>query len=153
MNKELLLPHLLVLSLIFSMATNSDDHDNFAMNNVAAKNAQVFFIKPLDGQKFLLKDSDTIEIIFGAKNVFVKPAGELIPNSGHHHLLINVEDLPDLSMPIPANDNFIHFGKGQTSTVVSLPKGQHKLQMLLGNHVHIPHNPPVLSDPIYIEVK
>ena len=153
MNKVLLLPYLLVLSSICSMATNSDDHDNFAMNNVAAKNAQVFFIKPLDGQKFLLKDSDTIEIIFGAKNVFVKPAGELIPNSGHHHLLINVEELPDLSMPIPANDNFIHFGKGQTSTVVSLPKGQHKLQMLLGNHVHIPHNPPVLSDPIYIEVK
>ena len=153
MNKVLLLPYLLVLSSIFSMAAHSDDHDNFAMNNVAAKNAQVFFIKPLDGQKFLLKDSDTIEIIFGAKNVFVKPAGELIPNSGHHHLLINVEDLPDLSMAIPANDNFIHFGKGQTSTVVSLPKGQHKLQMLLGNHVHIPHNPPVLSDPIYIEVK
>ena len=153
MNKVLLLPYLLVLSSFFSMATNSDDHDNFAMNNVAAKNAQVFFIKPLDGQKFLLKDSDTIEIIFGAKNVFVKPAGELIPNSGHHHLLINVEELPDLSMPIPANDNFIHFGKGQTSTVVSLPKGQHKLQMLLGNHVHIPHIPPVLSDPIYIEVK
>ena len=153
MNKVLLLPYLLVLSSIFSMATNLDDHDNFAMNNVAAKNAQVFFIKPLDGKKFLLKDSDTIEIIFGAKNVFVKPAGELIPNSGHHHLLINVEELPDLSMPIPANDNFIHFGKGQTSTVVSLPKGQHKLQMLLGNHVHIPHNPPVLSDPIYIEVK
>ena len=153
MNKVLLLPYLLVLSSIFSMATNSDDHDNFAMNNVAATNAQVFFIKPLDGQKFLLKDSDTIEIIFGAKNVFVKPAGELIPNSGHHHLLINVEELPDLSMPIPANDNFIHFGKGQTRTVVSLPKGQHKLQMLLGNHVHIPHNPPVLSDPIYIEVK
>ena len=153
MNKVLLLPYLLVLSSIFSMATNLDDHDNFAMNNVAAKNAQVFFIKPLDGKKFLLKDSDTIEIIFGAKNVFVKPAGELIPNSGHHHLLINVKELPDLSMPIPANDNFIHFGKGQTSTVVSLPKGQHKLQMLLGNHVHIPHNPPVLSDPIYIEVK
>ena len=153
MNKVLLLPHLLVLSSIFSMATHSDDHDNFAMNNVAAKNAQVFFIKPLDGQKFLLKDSDTIEIIFGAKNVLVKPAGELISNSGHHHLLINVEDLPDLSMPIPANDNFVHFGKGQTRATISLPRGQHKLQLLLGNHVHIPHNPPVLSDPIYIEVK
>ena len=126
MNKVLLLPHLLVLSSIFSMVTHSDDHDNFAMNNVAAKDAQVFFIKPLDGQKFFLKDSDTIEIIFGAKNVLVKPAGELIPNSGHHHLLINVENLPDLSMPIPANDNFIHFGKGQISTVISLPKGQHK---------------------------
>ncbi len=153
MNKVLLLPYLLVLSSIFSMATHSDDHNYFAMNNVAAKNAEVFFLKPLDGQKFLLKDSDTIEIIFGAKNVLVKPAGELISNSGHHHLLINVEDLPDLSMPIPANDNFVHFGKGQTRATISLPRGQHKLQLLLGNHVHIPHNPPVLSDPIYIEVK
>jgi len=56
-------------------------------------------------------------------------------------------------MPIPANDNFIHFGKGQTRTVVSLPKGQHKLQMLLGNHVHIPHTPPIISEPIYINVE
>ena len=152
MNKVLFLPCLLFLSSIFSMVSHSDD-DNFVMNNVAATNAQVFFLKPLDGQKFLLKDSDTIEIIFGAKNVLVKPAGELISNSGHHHLLINVEDLPDLSMPIPANDNFVHFGKGQTRATISLPRGQHKLQLLLGNHVHIPHNPPVLSDPIYIEVK
>ena len=152
MNKVLFLPCLLFLSSIFSMVSHSDD-DNFVMNNVAATNAQVFFIKPSDGEKFLLKDSDYIEVIFGAKNVLVKPAGELISTSGHHHLLINVEDLPDLSMPIPANDNFVHFGKGQTRATISLPRGQHKLQLLLGNHVHIPHNPPVLADPIYIEVK
>ena len=88
-----------------------------------------------------------------SENILIKPAGELVPNSGHHHLLINVGLLPDLSMPIPASDQFIHFGKGQESTVIDLPKGRHKLQLILGNHVHVPHKPPVMSDPIYVEVK
>ena len=153
MNKVLFLPCLLVLSLIFTMVSYADDQDSVTMNNIAAKNAQVFFIEPLDGQKFLSKNSDGIEVVFGASNVLIKAAGELVPNSGHHHLLINVDELPDLSMPIPANDKIIHFGKGQTTTTIELPKGQHKLQLILGNHVHIPHRPPVMSDPIYIEVE
>ena len=153
MNKVLFLPCLLVLSSIFTMVIYADDQDSVTMNNIAAKNAQVFFIEPLDGQKFLSKNSNGIEVVFGASTVLIKAAGELVPNSGHHHLLINVGLLPDLSMPIPASDQFIHFGKGQESTVIDLPKGRHKLQLILGNHVHVPHKPPVMSDPIYVEVK
>tara|TARA_Y100000994_G_scaffold192295_1_gene161553 strand:- start:33 stop:404 length:372 start_codon:yes stop_codon:yes gene_type:complete len=123
------------------------------MNESALEKAKVFIVEPTDNQIFTIEQAKKINVVFGSKNILIKPAGELVPNSGHHHLLINVDLLPDLSMPIPASDQFIHFGKGQESTVIDLPKGRHKLQLILGNHVHIPHKPPVMSDPIYVEVK
>ena len=58
-----------------------------------------------------------------------------------------------MKKPLPANDNVIHFGKGQTETTLKLAPGKHTLQLLLGNHLHIPHSPPVLSDRITVTVK
>ena len=74
-------------------------------------------------------------------------------DSGHHHLLINVDKLPDLKLPIPADSNHLHFGKGQTETELNLPVGQHTLQLLIGNHLHIPHSDPIISEKIKITVK
>ena len=73
--------------------------------------------------------------------------------SGHHHLLIDVKKLPDLSKPIPADKNHLHFGKGQSKTSINLKKGQHTLQLLLGDYAHIPHERAVISDKITILVK
>ena len=72
--------------------------------------------------------------------------------TGHHHLIIDA-DLPDLGMPIPANDSYIHFGDGSTATEITLEPGQHTLQMLLGDHLHVPHDPPIVSEPITITVE
>jgi len=62
-------------------------------------------------------------------------------------------DLPDLSLPIPADENHVHFGDGRTSTELTLQPGQHTLQMLLGDHMHIPHDPALMSDTITITVE
>ena len=83
----------------------------------------------------------------------VAPAGIDFPNTGHHHLLVDLENLPDLSKPIPANKNHIHFGKGQTEAILELPKGKRTLQLLMGNYLHIPHKEPVISDKITIFIK
>ena len=71
-----------------------------------------------------------------------------MPDSGHHHLLINVDKLPNLKLPIPADSNHLHFGKGQTETEM-----KHTLQLLIGNHLHIPHSEPIISEKIEITVK
>ncbi len=106
-----------------------------------------------------LKDGDTVSnpvlIQFGLKNMGVSPAGiQGIPNTGHHHLLIN-SDLTDeaLSRPIPADANHLHFGKGQTETLVELPPGTHTLQLVLGDWKHVPHTKPVRSEKIQITVR
>lgn len=115
----------------------------------APEGAQVYFISPQDGDEI----EGPVKVQFGLKNMGVAPAGTDQANTGHHHILIDVDQLPDMTKPLPANDNIVHFGGGQTETTLSLEPGTHTLQLLLGNFAHIPHDPPVLSDKITITVK
>jgi hypothetical protein len=74
-------------------------------------------------------------------------------NTGHHHLFVDTELPTDLSKPIPAVEGkVIHFGKGQTETSLTLTPGRHTLQLLVGDYLHVPHNPPVESKQITITV-
>ena len=102
-----------------------------------------------------LKDGDTVPqhvtIHFGLEDMGVAPAGINKPNTGHHHLLIDT-DLPPLDQPIPNDVHHLHFGAGQTEATVTLPLGKHKLQLLLGDYRHVPHDPPVMSQPITVNV-
>jgi hypothetical protein len=114
----------------------------------SAEGANVFFITPADGATV----KNPISIEFGIAGMDVVKAGNNQANSGHHHLLIDT-DLPDLGLPIPADEHHVHFGDGSASTQITLPPGEHKLQMLLGDHLHIPHNPPLTSAQITITVE
>ena len=64
---------------------------------------ELYFIEPKDGETY----TSDVAVKFGLKDFGVAPAGYNIPNTGHHHLIIN-EDLPDLTLPIPANENYLH---------------------------------------------
>ena len=119
----------------------------FATFSISA-NPKVYFIN--------LEDGDRLEspflIQFGLSGMGIAPAGIDRENTGHHHLLINVKDL-DFSKPIPASKNHIHFGGGQTESLVELPPGDYSLQLVLGDMTHTPHTPPVVSRQINITVK
>jgi hypothetical protein len=110
--------------------------------------ARAYIISPKDGETV----SSPVTVRFGLRGIGVAPAGVEREHTGHHHLLINVQQLPDMDKPIPADDQHRHFGGGQTEVTLELPPGEHKLQLLLGDHFHVPHNPPVLSEPIIIKV-
>ena len=110
---------------------------------------EVYFITPSDG----VVTTNPVKIKFGATGINIVPAGIDMSDSGHHHLLINVDKLPDLTLPIPADSNHLHFGSGQTETELNFPKGEHTLQLLIGNHLHIPHSDPIISKKITITVK
>lgn len=110
--------------------------------------AKVYLIEPHNDQVV----GKTFKVKFGLENMGVAPAGSDVKNTGHHHLLIDLEQLPDLTKPLPANDQIRHFGGGQTETEITLEPGTHTLQLLMGNYVHIPHDKPVLSEKITITV-
>ena len=114
----------------------------------SVEGARVFFISPADGDIV----SSPVRIEFGIEGMTVVPAGDDTPHSGHHHLLIDT-GLPEMGLPIPADANHVHFGDGSTSTEIDLEPGQHTLQMLLGDHLHIPHDPPLTSGQITITVE
>ena len=121
---------------------------SFLITSSAFAEARVYFIN--------LEDGDEVEspflIQFGLSEMGIAPAGIDRENTGHHHLLINVKDL-DFSKPIPASKNHIHFGGGQTESLVELPPGDYRLQLVLGDMTHTPHTPPVVSRQINITVK
>ena len=111
--------------------------------------AAVYIISPADGATV----QSPVTVQFGLKGMGVAPAGIEKDKTGHHHLLIDVTELPPLDEPIPADDNHKHFGGGQTEVTLELPAGTHTLQLLLGDQNHVPHEPPVLSDMITITVE
>jgi hypothetical protein len=121
-----------------------------AAQTPSPEGARVYFINQKDGAEV---DSPFL-VQFGLSGMGVAPAGVEKPNTGHHHLLIDATFTPEqLKEPIPADDNHRHFGGGQTEAMVTLPKGQHTLQLMLGDWSHIPHVPPVMSAPITITVR
>ena len=110
--------------------------------------AELYFIAPTDGATV----TSPVTIKFGLKGMGVVPAGIAFEGAGHHHLIIDA-DLPPLDMPIPADANHVHFGKGQTETTIELKPGKHTLQLLLGDQLHVPHDPALVSKKITITVK
>ena len=116
----------------------------------APDDAKVYFIN--------IKDGDTVTspvtIRFGLSGMGIAPAGTQVENTGHHHLIIDdtIEGAA-LDEAIPMDEKHLHFGKGQTEASVTLPKGQHTLQLVLGDWTHIPHKPPVMSDVITVNVE
>ena len=111
------------------------------------KNARVYFESPTNGAYV----PTTFTVHFGLAGMGVAPAGFDKPNTGHHHLVVDAP-LPPLDEPIPNDENHLHFGAGQTEASVTLAKGKHTLQLLLGDARHVPHDPPVSSQPIVVYV-
>ncbi len=114
----------------------------------APAGAEAYIIEPADGAVV----SNPVRVVFGLKGIGVVPAGIERPDAGHHHLLIDTEP-PPFDQPIPADERHVHFGGGQTETTITLAPGRHRLQLLLGDHLHVPHEPPVMSAPVTIEVQ
>lgn len=87
----------------------------------------------------------------GARGIGIAPANIIKPKTGHHHVVVDA-DLPDFDDEIPSDKNHLHFGAGQTEARLDLPPGQHTIQLLFGNHDHVPHDPPLYSRKITITV-
>lgn len=109
--------------------------------------AKVYFITPKNGEKL----KSPVVVRFGLEQMGVAPAGVDKPDTGHHHLIVDA-DLPPASLPVPKSDHYLHFGGGQTETSLELAPGKHTLQLLLADQNHVPHDPPVVSERITIEV-
>ena len=111
---------------------------------------KVYFIEPKNNDVITER---TFKVQFGLEGFGIAPAGYDIPNTGHHHLLIDVDKMPNFNIPLAASDNIRHFGGGQTEVTLELPPGKHTLQLVLGDWIHLPHSPPVMSEKITITVK
>ena len=140
--------HILYFLFVSPLAFSFESSDN-------CDDIELFFLSPQDG---FVSENQKLKVEFGTKNINISPAGVVVEKqdnckvSGHHHLIINA-DLPDLTLPIPANENYVHFGLGQTETTFTLEPGTYSLQLLMGNYLHIPHEKPLFSEVISITIE
>lgn len=114
----------------------------------APKDAHLYIGWPNDGQVV----KSPFKVWFGLRNMGVAPKDVHTADTGHHHLLID-SPLPPLDEPIPSDRNHLHFGNGETETMVTLPPGRHTLQLMLGDAQHLSFDPPVVSKKITVTVK
>jgi hypothetical protein len=115
----------------------------------APKDAYLYIVSPKDGATI----SSPFWCLFGLRGMGITHAGDQFPNSGHHHLLIDVDEPLNPSEPIPQDKKHLHYGSGQTQALIELSPGQHTLQLVLGDAKHFPFNPPLLSKKITITIK
>ncbi len=140
-----------IFALALSTATVA-----FAGETPSAADAKVFFVDLKDGAVV----TSPVKVVFGVSGMDIAPAGTDKPNTGHHHLFVNREPFgkgadgaEEANANIISDEKNIHFGKGQTETTLDLKPGKHTLQLVFGDKDHIPHNKPVVSDVITVEVK
>jgi hypothetical protein len=121
-----------------------------AQGTPAPEGAEVYFIDLADGATV----TSPLLVRFGARGVGIAPAGVERDGTGHHHLIVNESiEGEELTQPIPADDNHVHFGGGQTEVEIELPPGTHTLQLVMGDWSHVPHDPPIVSERITVTVE
>lgn len=116
--------------------------------SISAEGAKVGFANLSNGD--VLPPTFTVKVSISGMGI--APPGVEIENTGHHHLLIDLEQLPPLDQALPVNEHIRHLGKGQSQVELRLDEGEHSLQLLLADHAHVPHEPPVMSEVIVITV-
>ncbi|MCC6453450.1 MAG: DUF4399 domain-containing protein [Caldilineaceae bacterium] len=110
---------------------------------------QVMFVKPADGATV----TSPFLVGWAASGLIIEAAGSSIrPNAGHLHLLINEEFVAG-GEAIPTDETHLHFGKGQTSTELTLEPGKYTLRLQMANGAHIAQDGPQYHDEITVTVK
>jgi hypothetical protein len=129
-------------------AVTGPNNVNALPRTAAPAGAKVYIVSPKDGATI----KGPVTVVFGLAGMGVAPAGVQMEGTGHHHLLIDMDLPANLGLPLPSTDNLKHFGKGQTETTLDLKPGKHTLQLVLGDHLHIPFLPVIASQKITITV-
>ena len=154
MKRSLALPAALSVSIATLPAEDHKKHTEAPVDakpQAAPEGASVYIISPREGKEGKAVKSPVL-VRFGLKGMGVAPAGVNMPNTGHHHLIIDGAKI-DMTLPIPMSDQVRHFGAGQTEAEIELKPGKHTLQLVVGDFLHIPHNPPVQSKVVTITVE
>jgi len=136
---------LLLPALMLAAAASAQDY-----RKKAPQGAKVYIVSPQNGATV----KSPVLVRFGLSGMGVAPAGMAKDKTGHHHVLIDTDAKAlDMSKPLPASDKIVHFGGGQTETLLKLAPGKHTLMLVLGDENHVPFDPPIVSRKITITVK
>jgi hypothetical protein len=138
-----------ILLVALALGIGAASAEDAAPRTKAPTGAKVSIESPKDGATV----GQDVTVKFAAEGIVIKPAGDMTPDSGHHHLLIDQKELPPLDQPIPNDATHKHYGKAQTEDTIHLEPGTHTLQLDLGDAAHRQFDPPIVSKTITVHVK
>jgi len=115
----------------------------------APPNASVYIISPKDGDTV----TNPLKVQFGLSGMGIAPAGVDKPSTGHHHLLIDVDEPLDPNEPIPRTRLIFISCWPKLRRFVELPPGRHTLQLVLGTGRIFHSIRPSCQDVITVNVK
>ncbi|MDO9102698.1 MAG: DUF4399 domain-containing protein [Candidatus Nitrotoga sp.] len=138
MRSKLALPMFMLLSSI-GYAHNVLANDYYSIKSPGQR---VYFVEPKDGAIV----GNEVKVVMGVEGMEIKPAGAVVDNTGHHHLLIDVQQQLNAGEAVPVgNDQYRHFGKGQTETMIKLAPGTHTLTLQFANGAHVSYGEKMRS--------
>jgi hypothetical protein len=145
--------HLLILlaagTVVASACAQPDEPSPAATAVIAVDStSQLYFRAPLDGAVV----PPTFDVVFGLRDYGVAPAGVDLPNTGHFHILINVE-APAPGVMILADSLHRHYGLGQIETKLTLEPGEYTLRLVLADHLHRVISEELITGPIRVTVR
>jgi len=113
----------------------------------APAGAKVLFVEPSDGATVtgpLVDGKVVVHVKMGVEGIEVRPAGEQIEGTGHHHIVVDGAGVP-LGEVVPKDDTHLHFGKGQTEADIPLAPGPHTLTLQFADGAHLSYGPTLAS--------
>ena len=117
---------LLILVAVFVIAIG-------ACATASQPKPRVFFLEPQDGATV----GQDVKVVMGIEGMEIKLAGDMTPDTGHHHLVIDAPMIAEGEIvPVDKPEQYKHFGKGQTDATIKLAPGKHTLTLQLGDGVH-----------------
>ena len=94
---------------------------------------RVFFVEPQDNATV----GQDVKVVMGIEGMEIKLAGDMTPDTGHHHLIVDAPMIPEGEIvPVDKPEQYKHFGKGQTDAAIRLAPGRHTLTLQLADGAH-----------------
>jgi len=133
---------LAVLASLWSLSCKKESAESHMLAD-----QKVYFVEPADGAVI----TGLVKVVMGIEGMEVTPAGELVENTGHHHLIINGSSVQEGEV-VPKDERHIHFGNGQSETTLALEPGEYTLTLQFANGAHLSYGEG-MSNTIHITVK
>lgn len=105
---------------------------NGAQAPISSTTVRVHFSQPTD--QAVVPPTFTVQM--RAEGLTVEPAGEIHEGAGHFHILIDQDWVPGGEVVPLETEGYLHFGKGQTETELTLTPGTHVLRLQFADGAH-----------------
>jgi len=136
-----------VLVPFLTVACGSGDIESEAVPETEDSAGTVTIVSPAQGSS-ITGPSVAVQL---SSTVQLKPAGDLTPATGHHHIFLDA-DLTLEGVPVPSvPGSIVHMGDASSTYAFDdVASGEHRLIVVIADGVHVPLHPWVVDTVTFV---